>query len=338
MDRDAVQKLNGKLLLCKTHEGILRGTVMDIRSLSSSLSSDLLKITPSSDFATRFQRGANLAARSLTTLVARMRTMTGVTVLTAEGDKVTLSTDTAVRVNGATYDARGLTEGQTFRLVSHAGETKFARRQFVTVEGDLNEQELHAIQQVVKRVNTVSRHIASGNLSAALAAGAEIEATGTLAAVDVRIQHVQAVAVQHLGHFVGRERQGSQIAEPTGGSSQFATPTVKDAVDSTREDAGNMGTELDQLTRRLVKEAEHLLELLEQFESKLDQKRDHSIKSPRAEEPKRPPERDDHDQGGPGKSLESHGETFERIVEQFVSKLRDSLAKVDKGLNRAGAE
>ncbi|RMH31161.1 MAG: hypothetical protein D6690_17380 [Nitrospirae bacterium] len=102
---------------------------MNIRALSSSLS-DFFNATHSSDVAARFQRDAKLPERAFSTFDARTRTMAGVTIVTAEGDTVTLSSDTAIRVRGMTYNARGFAERQAVRFQGQAIETQMTHRQF----------------------------------------------------------------------------------------------------------------------------------------------------------------------------------------------------------------
>ncbi|RMH31160.1 MAG: hypothetical protein D6690_17375 [Nitrospirae bacterium] len=205
----------------------------------------------------------------------------------------------------------------------------------MTVQGDLNSQELRAVQHVIKQLSTVARHLASGDLVAASEAGKQIETSGSLAAVDLRVRRVQAVAVQQASDVLSRGRQDSPISEPADALKRPVVPT-KGVVDSTREESDVGSNEFGRFGTLRLEQAEYLFELLDKFKKKLDRQIDRLTESIRGRQrsvadDEQGRERHDH-------VIERQGEQLVRKAEPVVADLYNSLAKADKFLNRTGEQ
>jgi len=137
-------------------------------------------------------RGGN-TAQSLSQVSIQTKTQSGLSIVTAEGDKVTLSTNTAFQGTGIQYNARGVLEGQALTLRANTLESESISQRQVTIEGDLNEQEVKDIQKIIKQVSGLRNDVKSGNLKAAVANGQQISASGTIASIDVKIQHAESI-------------------------------------------------------------------------------------------------------------------------------------------------
>ena len=157
-------------------------------------------------------RGGN-TAQSLSQISVQSKTQSGLSIVTAEGDKVTLSTNTAYQGIGVQYNARGVLEGQALTLRANTLESEFISQKQVTIEGDLNEQEVQDINKIIKQVNGLTNNVKSGNLKAAVANGQNISASGTIASIDVKIQHAESIKLSQTF-----ERRGitnaTQAAQP----------------------------------------------------------------------------------------------------------------------------
>jgi hypothetical protein len=86
--------------------------------------------------------------RRLTQVQAETRTSADITLVTAEGDKVTLSTDTLLAAAYTRYDARGRLQGH--RTEGHAETLELASANDVSlhIDGNLNDAERADIQQL----------------------------------------------------------------------------------------------------------------------------------------------------------------------------------------------
>ncbi|MCS6294370.1 MAG: hypothetical protein H8J66_14965, partial [Nitrospira sp.] len=68
-------------------------------------------------------------------------------VTTAEGDKITLTADFEARYRAVNYQAQAQTENGTAQVSATSIEASLKKQYGVTVEGDLNEQELSDLQK-----------------------------------------------------------------------------------------------------------------------------------------------------------------------------------------------
>lgn len=132
--------------------------------------------------------------------------------MTAEGDKVTLSTNTAFQGTGVKYNARGVAEGQALTLRSNSVEGSFVSEKQIIIEGDLNEQEIQDIKKIVNQANGLREDVATGDLNTILANSQQIKTTGSIASVDLNIKHSESVSVQQASY----RQKIEQSAYPSG--------------------------------------------------------------------------------------------------------------------------
>ncbi|RMH08044.1 MAG: hypothetical protein D6704_03925 [Nitrospirae bacterium] len=156
-------------------------------------------ITPDFSLFTRF---ANLFSSSdgrstqhLSTVDAQSQTHTGLSIVTAQGDRVTLSTNTSFAGTAVRYNARGVVEGQPVSLRSQVLEGELTQEKRLTIEGDLNDEEIRDIQHIIRQVNGLKRDVTAGNIPSALTNAQRVQASGSLASVEVHIQHTESLAV-----------------------------------------------------------------------------------------------------------------------------------------------
>jgi hypothetical protein len=147
-------------------------------------------------FANLFSSAGGRSSQSLSKVEVNTQTQTGLSIVTAEGDKVTLSTSASFQGIGVTYNVRGVAEGQAISLRSDVLEGAFLSQKQITIEGDLNEQEIQDIKKIVNQVNGLRQDVVSGDLNAIVANGQQISATGTIARVDLHIQHSESILVE----------------------------------------------------------------------------------------------------------------------------------------------
>ena len=72
-------------------------------------------------------------------------------VTTAEGDKIMLTADFEARYRAVNYQARTETEQGTVEVNATSIEASLKKQYGVTVEGDLNEQELHDLETLFRK-------------------------------------------------------------------------------------------------------------------------------------------------------------------------------------------
>jgi len=148
-------------------------------------------------FGNFFFSAGGRSSQSLSKVEVNTQTHTGLSIVTAEGDKVTLSTSASFQGIGVTYNARGVAEGQAISLRSNVLEGAFLSEKHITIEGDLNEQEIQDIKKIVNQVNGLRQDVVTGDLKAVLVNGQQIAATGSIASVNLNIQYSESVLVEH---------------------------------------------------------------------------------------------------------------------------------------------
>jgi len=180
-----------------------------------SFSPDFSNLTNLTKFANLFSNAGGRSTQSFSKVDVQTQTQTGLSIVTAEGDKVTLSTNAAFQGTGVKYNARGVSEGQALTLRSNSLEGSFSSEKQITVEGDLNEQEIQDIKKIVNLVNGLREDVATGDLNTILANGQQIQATGSIASVDLKIKHSESLSVQQAFYTRGHHHQSSAYPSET---------------------------------------------------------------------------------------------------------------------------
>ena len=142
-------------------------------------------------------------AQRLDTKVSAISASTDLTgqlsVTTAEGDKITLTADFEARYRAATYQAKAETEQGTVEVKATSVEASLKKQYGVTVEGDLNEQELHDLEKLFRKVSNIFRKYFRGQDDEALAKTAKLAdkfgGLSSLSSLDLSINVERSVTV-----------------------------------------------------------------------------------------------------------------------------------------------
>ena len=130
---------------------------------------------PQFDPSTFFQAPAPSAqgVQRLDTKVSAISTASDLTgrlsVTTAEGDKITLSADLAARYQAASYQGHAESNGTTVDVRAKSAAFSLSQQYGVTVEGDLNDQEVHDLEGLFRKVSNIFSKFFNGQDEAGLA-------------------------------------------------------------------------------------------------------------------------------------------------------------------------
>jgi len=151
------------------------------------------------------------------------------TVTTAEGDKVTLTADFEERVRALAYRGHAEQDGTAADVRAQQVDYSLSRTLGLTVEGDLNDEEVEDLTQLFKKVLNIFRKFIGGHDEEALAKTAKLadrfgrlpSLSGLDVSVDVE-RSVTVVAAQVATHITAQ----SSPAEPVtlSAAEQPATP------------------------------------------------------------------------------------------------------------------
>lgn len=95
-------------------------------------------------------------------------------VTTAEGDKITLSADIESDFRAVNYTSHAAGNGTTTDIEAKYAEYSLKEEFGVTVEGDLNGQEVKDLSKLFRKVANIFKHVLSGQDDAALAKSAKL--------------------------------------------------------------------------------------------------------------------------------------------------------------------
>ena len=95
---------------------------------------------------------------------AQTSTALNLSFLTAEGDRVSLSTRSEINVSFGTYNFQGLAEGETIDFRSQQLSRSIQSDFTLLVEGELNEQEQADIQAFLKTAQALLQELRTGNV------------------------------------------------------------------------------------------------------------------------------------------------------------------------------
>jgi hypothetical protein len=163
-------------------------------------------------------------------------------VTTAEGDKITLTADFEARYRAVNYQAQ--TENGTAQVSAASIEASLKKQYGVTVEGDLNEQELNDLEKLFRKVSNIFRKYFRGQDDEALAKTAKLAdkfgGLSSLSSLDLSVnveRSVTVVAVQVASAVTGPPalptNQPAQTPTSTQTSRTPSTPVTPGAAPST---------------------------------------------------------------------------------------------------------
>ncbi len=139
-------------------------------------------------------------------------------VVTAEGDKITFSADLEARYQTASYQGHAESNGKAVDVNEKSAAFSLSQQYGVTVEGDLNEQEVHDLESLFRKVSSIFHKFFNGQDEAGLAKTASLAEqfahASSLSSIDLSVDVERSVTVL-----------AAQVASAAIGSSQGSIPT-----------------------------------------------------------------------------------------------------------------
>ena len=113
--------------------------------------------------------GGTYYGSQITNLSSSQHKNTDITIMTDEGDRVTLSADSQRQTSHLTYSFLGRGGGARVQLQGESYSMEINRELSIAIEGDLNEEELMDIQKAIKTIDRILYKTLSGKTDHALA-------------------------------------------------------------------------------------------------------------------------------------------------------------------------
>lgn len=160
-------------------------------------------------------------------------------VTTAEGDTITLTADLEYDFRAVKYSSQAAGDGSTVDLEARYAESTLKKEFGVTIEGDLNEQELKDLEKLFRKVSNIFRSFFHGNDEAGLAKTAKLaerlEQLPSLSGLDLSVdvqRSVTVLAAQIASAVTDRPAVPTGQAAPISTTSSTDTPGGAPATDA----------------------------------------------------------------------------------------------------------
>jgi hypothetical protein len=161
-------------------------------------------------------------------LNASSRKSTDISLVTAEGDKVTISAKSALQAGLVSYDYRGRLNGNEVSLQGRSLQISSENALAISVEGDLSKEELADIKKLVGKIEKLGSDLFSRpldeTLSRAVELGDDLDSIASFEA-NLSISQQLTVARQVTEEFAPAEAPPAPAPVPT----QNSTPTPEPA-------------------------------------------------------------------------------------------------------------
>ncbi len=133
------------------------------------------------------------AQKAATVSVSQSQT-SDITIVTAEGDKVTISASAMAELSYPTYNGKGQT-GQSSESTSSMAEIRTGQQFSLTVEGDLNKDELKDIRRALKTIMKATKDLLRGHTEKAADRTAKLSKLDQLASIDAAVTFTREVSI-----------------------------------------------------------------------------------------------------------------------------------------------
>lgn len=142
-------------------------------------------------------RQENVSISELRKVVTSEEKSTDVTIVTAEGDKVTLSASSLKETEFASYNYLGILEGQKTGIHVEEFTTYSNDKIFIKVEGELSAEELADIQAVMKKIEEIGDELFSGDIDGAVASALSLGSLGSLSSLQANLQYNYSTSMEY---------------------------------------------------------------------------------------------------------------------------------------------
>ncbi|GEM_PF-1472421 len=126
----------------------------------------------------------------------QVRQSSDITLFTEEGDKVTLSSASRFEAGYAIYSSQGVIDGKASQVDAEAFSVSKASVFELSVEGDLNKQELKDIEKALKTIEKLTTDFFSGNTDKAVDRASRIAKLDSIASFEAVLQYSKSLSAK----------------------------------------------------------------------------------------------------------------------------------------------
>jgi hypothetical protein len=167
-------------------------------------------------------------------------------LVTAEGDKVTLSFDSQSMTLMAGYQEAGSSSEGSYTRQGYLSARTFERSMSLTVEGDLNDQEKKDIRKVIHTLKKMMHHFVSDKIRPMMAKAQKLGKLDTVAGLDIEMSYSRQTLAAEQQQISTTYNQQGQVTAP-----QEETPAPVENTPTWDDVASQADTLTDAMARQM---------------------------------------------------------------------------------------
>ncbi|HLQ76091.1 MAG TPA: hypothetical protein VK210_01985, partial [Terriglobia bacterium] len=141
------------------------------------------------------KQSSNTLTQQATRITVSQAQSTDIKIVTAEGDTVTLSANKTADLSYSTYNAHGSIDGKSVSVSAMSAEMHQTSAFSLTVDGDLNKEELKDIRRAIRIIEKSAHDVLTGHADKAASRTAKLAKLDQLASIDADVEFQQEVSV-----------------------------------------------------------------------------------------------------------------------------------------------
>jgi hypothetical protein len=162
-----------------------------VDTVSHSLADNAPALTP--------QKAPSFAAELQAAQVKVSQSQTAdITIVTAEGDTVTLSSSRTAELTFSTYDAQGQVGGSSVSFSGMSAELHRTSAFSFSVDGDLNKDELKDIRRAIRTIQKAANDVLKGHEEQAASRTAKLARLDQIAIIDADLEFNREVTLTRI--------------------------------------------------------------------------------------------------------------------------------------------
>ncbi|MDY7031810.1 MAG: hypothetical protein SVY10_07865 [Thermodesulfobacteriota bacterium] len=152
-----------------------------------------------------FDRHRNLNTTEVNRASILEQKSADIDLVTAEGDRVTISLNSLHGESYSSYNSKGYVNGMISKVQMEAFRSVADSEALITLEGDLNEEELADIQTVLGKIESLAGDFFSGAIDEIAAEGIQFDDMGSVVGLQASLDHSYTLSVeqQYMAKITG---------------------------------------------------------------------------------------------------------------------------------------
>ena len=147
------------------------------------------------DYRSLASAGGSYSTTEFTRVTTSLEQNEDITIITAEGDKVTLSSDSQFQTTYATYEGLVHTKGNSASFHHENIGLEASRAISISVDGNLSKEELKDIDKAVRTIEKIMRDFLSGDIEHAIGRAMKIGKLKSISSLEANLRYERSMCL-----------------------------------------------------------------------------------------------------------------------------------------------